>query len=74
MDLSYSRCVVEFLIAILAGNGVYFLFLVPRLPASWEHQSFAFDRGLVLDFLLCVAAYGLLRWLQGRFDLRGRRH
>ncbi len=55
MDASYGRRVAEFLGAILAGNAVYFFLLAPRLPAAWGHQPFAFDRGLVLDFFLCVA-------------------
>lgn len=74
MDASYGRRVAEFLGAILTGNAVYFFLLAPRLPAAWEHQPFAFDRGLVLDFFLCVAAYTGLRWLQRRFDLGRRRY
>ncbi|MFQ5663121.1 MAG: hypothetical protein ACE5HL_04755 [Terriglobia bacterium] len=52
------------LAAVLAGNGLYFLLLFPHLPASWQHQPFALDRGLGLDFLLCLGAYGLIRLAQ----------
>ncbi|MFQ5695376.1 MAG: hypothetical protein ACE5HB_05255 [Terriglobia bacterium] len=46
---------------MLAGNAVYFLLLFPHLPEPWQHQPFAFDRGLALDFFLCLAFYGLVR-------------
>lgn len=50
------------LLAIVLGNGVYF-FLYSHLPAAWQHQPFVADRGLALDFLLCVAIYGVLHRL-----------
>ncbi|OFV79649.1 MAG: hypothetical protein A3D93_01310 [Acidobacteria bacterium RIFCSPHIGHO2_12_FULL_67_30] len=52
--------------AILAGNLLYFLLLSPRLPEVWRHQPFAFDPGLVLDFLLCLGLFGAARWLRAR--------
>ena len=52
--------------AVLVGNAAYFWLLAPQLPKSWQHQPFVFDRGLLLDFWLCVAAYFLLRWLGKR--------
>ncbi len=55
-----ARRWTEYLIAILAGNIVYF-FLEPRLPSQLQHQTFRVDLGLALDFGLCVAIYGLLR-------------
>lgn len=55
------RTVGEALAAVLIGNGVYFLFLFGHLPAPWQHQAFALDRGLGLDFLLCLAVYGVFR-------------
>jgi hypothetical protein len=56
-----ARRWIEYLIAILVGNGIYFLVLYPALPAILQHQPFRFDAGLVLDFLLCVAFYGVIR-------------
>lgn len=58
---SRARAWGTFLVAALLGNGLYFLVLSPHLPEPWQHRPFAFDRGLGLDFLLCLAAYGLLR-------------
>jgi hypothetical protein len=54
------------LAAILAGNLLYFLLLSPRLPQAWRHQPFAFDPGLIADFLLCLGLFALARWLRGR--------
>jgi hypothetical protein len=56
-----ARRWIEYSIAILVGNGLYFLILYPALPRVLQHQPFRFDAGLVLDFLLCVAVYGAMR-------------
>jgi H+/gluconate symporter-like permease len=56
-----ARRWIEYLIAILAGNALYFLLLFPALPRLLQHQPFRFDIGLVLDFGLCVAVYGVMR-------------
>ena len=48
------------LIAVLAGNAGYFLLLAPRLPAAARHRAFDLDLGLVIDFWLCLVAYGLI--------------
>ncbi|HTO87336.1 MAG TPA: hypothetical protein VMR54_07385 [Thermoanaerobaculia bacterium] len=52
---------IEYLVAILIGNGIYFLILYSALPRVLQHLPFRFDAGLVLDFLLCVAVYGVMR-------------
>ena len=52
---------LEYLLAILVGNAIYFFLLYPGLPTLLRHQPFRFDAGLVLDFLLCVAVYGAIR-------------
>ncbi|HYB52533.1 MAG TPA: hypothetical protein VEG84_01590 [Thermoanaerobaculia bacterium] len=52
---------IEYLVAILAGNGIYFLLAYPALPGALQHQPFRFDAGLILDFILCVAVYGVIR-------------
>lgn len=44
------------LAAILIGNAAYFT-LLPHLPAAARHRPFAFDWGLLLDFVFCIAAY-----------------
>jgi hypothetical protein len=59
---------VKSLAAVLIGNAVYFLLLRPLLPASGQHVPFRFDLGILIDFWICVAAYGalelILRWLK----------
>lgn len=52
---------VEYLVAIVLGNAVYFYSLVPHLPAALRHRPFRVDAGLVIDFLVCVGVYGLWR-------------
>lgn len=51
------------LMAVLAGNGVYFLLLMPHLPPVARHREFDFDLGLLVDFWLCLVAYGLIELL-----------
>ena len=49
------------LMAVLAGNVIYFG--VERfLPPQAHHQLYQIDGGLAVDFLICVACYGLI-WL-----------
>jgi hypothetical protein len=52
---------LEYLIAILLGNAIYDFSLVPHLPPSLQHQGFQIDLGMLLDFIVCVAVYGLIR-------------
>lgn len=52
---------VEYLAAILVGNAIYYLSLVPHLPDTWRHQLDHPDAGLLLDFVVCVGVYGLIR-------------
>jgi hypothetical protein len=49
--------VVRALVAVLAGNALYFLLLLPALPSWARHRPFALDAGLLADFLVCVAIY-----------------
>lgn len=52
---------VEYLIAILAGNGIYFAVLHPSLPPALQHRPFGLDPGLLIDFACCVLVYGAIR-------------
>jgi len=52
---------IEYLAAILIGNAIYYLSLVPHLPEALRHQGFQTDWGMLVDFLVCVAVYGLIR-------------
>ncbi len=56
-----GRILLQSLLAILAGNAVYFLALYPHVPARWQHQPAKLDAGLLVDFALCAALYLLLR-------------
>jgi len=52
---------LEYLIAILIGNAIYFFSLAPHLPAALRHKTFQIDPGVAVDFAVCVAVYGLIR-------------
>lgn len=52
---------LEYLVAILLGNAIYYFSLVPHLPENLRHQGFQVDLGMLLDFVVCVAVYGLIR-------------
>ncbi len=49
--------------AVVVGNAVYFVLLWRWLPEAWRHRPFVLDRGLGVDFLLCLGFYLLLRLL-----------
>lgn len=52
---------LEYLAAIVIGNAIYFLSLFAYLPADLRHQTYKVDLGTGLDFVICVAVYGLIR-------------
>ncbi len=56
-----ARRLGEYLVAILAGN-ILFLILEPHLPVALRHQAFRVDWGLGVDFAICVALYGVIRF------------
>jgi hypothetical protein len=56
------------LAAVLVGNAIYFLLLMPVLPPIARHAGPShgiphFDLGLVIDFWVCVVAYGAIELL-----------
>ena len=51
---------LQALLAIILGNVVYFGSL-PWLPYVARHRPFRVDLGMVLDFWICLAIYGLFR-------------
>lgn len=55
----------ESFLAVLVGNIIYFA-AAPALPPSLQHQLFRPDLGLLLDFLVCAAVFGLIRFLRSR--------
>lgn len=48
------------LAAVLLGNFVYFFLLMPHLPPVGRHYPNRFDWGLVIDFWVCLAMYGVI--------------
>jgi len=52
---------LEYFIAIIVGNAIYYFSLVPHLPVPLRHQGFAMDLGSLVDFFVCVGVYGLIR-------------
>ena len=54
------------LAAVLGGNLLYFGILYPYLPAAARHRPYGLDWGLVIDFWICVALYGLFTFRLGR--------
>jgi len=62
--ISTARRWAEFLVAVLIGNIVYFS-VEPQLPSVMHHRMYQIDLGLAVDFVMCVAAYGLVRLIRG---------
>lgn len=56
---SIATNLIEALFAVILGNLAYF-FLGPSFHLP-RHHPFHLDWGLVVDFWLCVVAYGLIR-------------
>ena len=56
----------ESLLAVLAGNVIYFLLIEPRLPERLRHHVFQIDSGLGIDFMVCLAVFAVIRLLRRR--------
>jgi len=54
---------LRMLVAILLGNIIYFS-VRASLPFPFVHERYRVDPGLVLDLVLCLAVYGIIRWLR----------
>ena len=57
------RNFVQALIAVAAGNAIYFLALWPYLPPNARHSVYRIDLGLAVDFWICAACFGLIHLL-----------
>jgi hypothetical protein len=55
----------ESFLAVLLGNIIYFG-ASPMLPPNLQHQLFRPDAGLLIDFLVCAAMFGLIRLVRTR--------
>jgi hypothetical protein len=49
------------LLAVLAGNVIYFLLVAPRLPEHLRHHAFQLDPGLLIDFMICILVFAVVR-------------
>jgi hypothetical protein len=47
------------LIAVLAGNAIYFA-VERHLPPKAQHHPYAIDWGMAVDFWMCLVCYGIL--------------
>jgi hypothetical protein len=56
----FNRNFWQPLIAILAGNAIYFA-LYRYLPARGQHHIYRIDWGLAVDFWISVICYFLIR-------------
>jgi hypothetical protein len=63
-----SKRWIRSLVAVVAGNALYFS-LAPHLPPAARHHAYRPDLGTVVDLWFCLAVYGLLElahFLQNR--------
>ncbi len=57
---------LKYLLAILLGNLIYFVAILPHVPEAGRHQPFRLDLGLVIDFWTCVACWGVIEMVSRR--------
>ena len=50
------------LLAVLAGNALYYLSF-RYLPPGAQHHLYQIDWGLAVDFWMCVVCYGIVRMI-----------
>jgi hypothetical protein len=56
LTVSTMKNFLDALLAVLAGNAIYFL-LMPHLPRIVRHSLFREDWGLLVDFCICAAIF-----------------
>ena len=54
----------ESLLAVVLGNILYFA-AAPYLPGGLQHELFHPDAGLLVNFLVCAAVFGVIRLVRG---------
>jgi len=59
----WTRAFRQSLIAVLAGNAIYFC-TERYLPSRAQHHIYQVDWGLAVDFWICLACYGLVRLIR----------
>jgi hypothetical protein len=68
-----KRNLLQSLVAVLAGNAIYFRLLMPVLPPAGRHGVSRLDLGLLIDFAVCVVVYGLISLVTRRRKPRATR-
>lgn len=66
-----ARRWIKYLIAIVAGNIIYFA-IAPHLPPAARHHPYRADIGLFVDLWFCVVVYGLTELLVSMAHRRRR--
>ena len=61
-----ARRLLKSLLAILIGNFLYFVAIMPHVPPAGRHQANRLDLGLLLDFWTCLACWGIIEMLDRR--------
>jgi hypothetical protein len=61
------------LVAVLAGNAVYFL-LMPHLPPAARNTPGRADLGIVVDFWFCLVAFGIVKTAAGWRERDSEKH
>ena len=64
---------VQALIAVLAGNAIYFI-LIPYLPPGARHVPNHVDAGLAVDFWFCLVVFGIIKTVAGLRKGESRLH
>jgi len=59
------RNLMDALLAVLAGNAIYFL-LMPHLPLAARHGLYKEDWGLLVDFGICTAIFAAVKLARAR--------
>jgi hypothetical protein len=47
-------------VAVISGNAIYFILLMPLLPPAAQHRPKQLDLGLLFDFWVCLVCYGVV--------------
>lgn len=66
---------IQSLIAVLAGNILYFL-LMPHLPPAARHNPMKLDLGVLVDFWFCLVFLGAIKtfWKRDTKSHQQERH
>jgi hypothetical protein len=63
LTVSTMKNFLDALLAVLAGNAIYFL-LMPHLPRVVRHSLFREDWGLLVDFSICAAIFAGIKLMR----------